>query len=138
MTISLLLRCILLLHPPSPAHCASSSSPGSSSSSAAAGSGGGTYGGRHSYSLSTFSPSGGIDQVVRATRASMLGSPIVAVSVPWYGSRRWPGAGGGGADGDDGEVEDAAAAEEEEEGVSSSCPVKETLQFPRPTQPWPG
>ena len=48
----------------------------------AAGSGGGVYGGRHSYSLSTFSPSGSIDQVVRAMRASMLGVPIVALSIP--------------------------------------------------------
>jgi hypothetical protein len=68
-----LLRCILLLRPSPPAHCAGDS---------AAGSGGGAYGGRHSYSLSTFSPSGGIDQVVRATRASMLGAPVVAMSVP--------------------------------------------------------
>lgn len=51
-------------------------------SSSAAGSGGGVYGGRHSYSLSTFSPSGEIDQVVRAMRASMLGVPIVALSTP--------------------------------------------------------
>lgn len=54
----------------------------SSANSAAAGSGGGVYGGRHSYSLSTFSPSGNIDQVVRAMRASMLGVPIVALSIP--------------------------------------------------------
>ncbi|KAL7542405.1 hypothetical protein ACHAXR_013408 [Thalassiosira sp. AJA248-18] len=48
-----------------------------------AGSGGGIgTGGRHSYSLSTFSPSGDIDQVVRAMRASMLGVPIVALSIP--------------------------------------------------------
>lgn len=48
----------------------------------AAGSGGGVYGGRHSYSLSTFSPSGELDQVVRAMRASMLGVPIVALAIP--------------------------------------------------------
>ena len=57
-------------------HCSSSGA------SSAAGSGGGVYGGRHSYSLSTFSPSGNIDQVVRAMRASMLGVPIVALSMP--------------------------------------------------------
>ncbi|KAL9187845.1 hypothetical protein ACHAXT_006223 [Thalassiosira profunda] len=51
-------------------------------SSNAAGSGGGVYGGRHSYSLSTFSPSGDLDQVVRAMRASMLGTPIVALAIP--------------------------------------------------------
>ena len=53
-----------------------------SAADSAAGSGGGVYGGRHSYSLSTFSPSGSIDQVVRAMRASMLGVPIVALSIP--------------------------------------------------------
>ena len=53
-----------------------------SAADSAAGSGGGVYGGRHSYSLSTFSPSGNIDQVVRAMRASMLGVPIVALSIP--------------------------------------------------------
>ena len=134
VTISLLLLCILLLHLPSPAHCASSSSSSSgsssSSSSYAAGSGGGTYGGRHSYSLSTFSPSGGIDQVVRATRASMLGSPIVAMSVP---RRCWSGAGGGD---DDGGVEEDADApppemeekekEEEGGGSPSSSPASAT------------
>ena len=51
------------------------------SSNANAGSGGGNAG-RHSYSLSTFSPSGNIDQVVRAMRASMLGVPILAYSTP--------------------------------------------------------
>ncbi|KAL7461847.1 hypothetical protein ACHAXS_002248, partial [Conticribra weissflogii] len=50
--------------------------------SSAAGSGGGVYGGRHSYSLTTFDPSGNLDQVVRAVRASTLGVPIVAYSVP--------------------------------------------------------
>lgn len=51
------------------------------SSNVNAGSGGGNTG-RHSYSLSTFSPSGNIDQVVRAMRASMLGVPILAYSTP--------------------------------------------------------
>jgi len=51
------------------------------SSNVNAGSGGGNTG-RHSYSLSTFSPSGNIDQVVRAMRASMLGVPILAYSIP--------------------------------------------------------
>lgn len=35
--------------------------------------------GRHSYSLTTFDPSGNLDQVVRAIRASTLGVPIVAL-----------------------------------------------------------
>jgi len=51
------------------------------SSNVNAGSGGGNTG-RHSYSLSTFSSSGNIDQVVRAMRASMLGVPILAYSIP--------------------------------------------------------
>jgi len=51
------------------------------SSNVNAGSGGGNTG-RHSYSLSTFSPSGNIDQVVRAMRASMLGVPMLAYSIP--------------------------------------------------------
>ncbi|KAL7532580.1 hypothetical protein ACHAWF_004178 [Thalassiosira exigua] len=54
----------------------------SSNAGSAAGSGGGVYGWRHSYSLSTFSPSGNLDQVVRSVRASMLGVPIVAISIP--------------------------------------------------------
>mmetsp|Transcript_10904 Transcript_10904/g.22291 ORF Transcript_10904/g.22291 Transcript_10904/m.22291 type:complete len:370 (+) Transcript_10904:48-1157(+) len=54
----------------------------SSTSGNAAGSGGGVYGGRHSYSLTTFDPSGNLDQVVRAIRASTLGVPIVAYSIP--------------------------------------------------------
>lgn len=40
------------------------------------------YGGRHSYSLTTFDPTGNLDQVVRAIRASTLGVPIVAVAMP--------------------------------------------------------
>ena len=51
-------------------------------SAAGSGGGGGTIGMRHSYSLSTFSPNGNIDQVVRAMRASLLGVPIVALSIP--------------------------------------------------------
>lgn len=39
------------------------------------------YGGRHSYSLTTFDPSGNLDQVGRAVRASMLGAPVVALSI---------------------------------------------------------
>ncbi|KAL7457994.1 hypothetical protein ACHAWC_010562 [Mediolabrus comicus] len=38
-------------------------------------------GGRHSYSLTTFDPSGNLDQVGRAVRASMLGAPVVALSI---------------------------------------------------------
>ena len=38
--------------------------------------------GRHSYSLTTFDPSGNLDQVGRAVRASMLGAPLVALSIP--------------------------------------------------------
>ena len=38
-------------------------------------------GGRHSYSLTTFDPSGNLDQVGRAVRASMLGAPVVAISI---------------------------------------------------------
>eukprot|EP01082_Thalassiosira_pseudonana_P013604 g12165.t1 g12165 contig6:1355921-1357020(+) len=53
-----------------------------SSTGSAAGSGGGVYGGRHSYSLTTFDPTGNLDQVVRAIRASTLGVPIVAVAMP--------------------------------------------------------
>jgi 20S proteasome alpha/beta subunit len=41
----------------------------------------GSYGGRHSYSLTTFDPSGNLDQVVRAIRASTLGVPIVALAL---------------------------------------------------------
>jgi 20S proteasome alpha/beta subunit len=37
--------------------------------------------GRHSYSLTTFDPSGNLDQVGRAVRASMLGAPVVALSI---------------------------------------------------------
>lgn len=54
-------------------------------SSSATGSGGGGGGGattRHSYSLSTFSPNGEIDQIVRAMRASMLGLPLLVLSGP--------------------------------------------------------
>jgi hypothetical protein len=63
----------------------------SSGSTRATGSGSGGGGGgnnyygsttRHSYSLSTFSPNGDIDQIVRAMRASMLGLPLVVLSVP--------------------------------------------------------
>lgn len=43
---------------------------------------GSTYGGgRHSYSLTTFDPSGNLEQVGRAVRASMLGAPVVALSI---------------------------------------------------------
>ncbi|KAL7481447.1 hypothetical protein ACHAW6_007129 [Cyclotella cf. meneghiniana] len=41
----------------------------------------GSYGGRHSYSLTTFDPAGNLDQVVRAMRASTLGVPIVALAL---------------------------------------------------------
>ena len=41
--------------------------------------GAGSSWGRHSYSLTTFDPSGNLDQVVRAIRASTLGVPIVAL-----------------------------------------------------------
>ena len=43
---------------------------------------GSSIGARHSYSLTTFDPSGNLDQVGRAVRASMLGAPIVALSIP--------------------------------------------------------
>lgn len=43
---------------------------------------GSSIGGRHSYSLTTFDPSGNLDQVGRAVRASMLGAPVVALSIP--------------------------------------------------------
>ena len=42
---------------------------------------GSSIGARHSYSLTTFDPSGNLDQVGRAVRASMLGAPIVALSI---------------------------------------------------------
>ena len=45
------------------------------------GSSGAYGGGRHSYSLTTFDPSGNLDQVGRAVRASMLGAPVVALSI---------------------------------------------------------
>ncbi len=78
---------LLSLHAFHPVNGSSGSSRSSSSSSRAAGSGGGGsnhYGSttRHSYSLSTFSPNGDIDQIVRAMRASMLGLPLLALSVP--------------------------------------------------------
>ncbi|KAL7510322.1 hypothetical protein ACHAXN_008618 [Cyclotella atomus] len=38
-----------------------------------------SFGTRHSYSLTTFDPSGNLDQVVHAIRASTLGVPIVAL-----------------------------------------------------------
>ncbi len=43
---------------------------------------GSSIGGRHSYSLTTFDPSGNLDQVERAVRASMLGAPVLALSIP--------------------------------------------------------
>jgi len=43
---------------------------------------GSSIGSRHSYSLTTFDPSGNLDQVGRAVRASMLGAPVVALSIP--------------------------------------------------------
>lgn len=42
---------------------------------------GSSIGGRHSYSLTTFDPSGNLDQVGRAIRASMLGAPVIALSI---------------------------------------------------------
>ena len=42
---------------------------------------GSSVGGRHSYSLTTFDPSGNLDQVRRAVRASMLGAPVAALSI---------------------------------------------------------
>ena len=41
-----------------------------------------SIGARHSYSLTTFDPMGNLDQVGRAVRASMLGAPVVALSIP--------------------------------------------------------
>ena len=46
-------------------------------------------GGRHSYSLTTFDPSGNLDQVVRAIRASTLGVPIVAVCLSGDSSKEY-------------------------------------------------
>ena len=43
---------------------------------------GSSIGARHSYSLTTFDQSGNLDQVGRAVRASMLGAPVVALSIP--------------------------------------------------------
>lgn len=41
-----------------------------------------SFGSRHSYSLTTFDPSGNLDQVVRAIRASTLGVAIAALCLP--------------------------------------------------------
>lgn len=46
------------------------------------------FGTRHSYSLTTFDPSGNLDQVVRAIRASALGVPIVALCIDGVGDDR--------------------------------------------------